>query len=149
MMPVSLGVVIELLVSLLLGVTIFYCLMLERRLKTMRANEQQMRATVVELGMAAERAERAVESLRMAVAECDKSLTERLRSAERTTLELAGHIKSGDEVLNRITKIVSSARLAAGPGHAPPAGVAPGLPDMLAAAESFARRAGRPREAAG
>jgi hypothetical protein len=132
--------VIESLVAVLLAVTVGYCVVLDRRLQRLRADEGQMRATVVDLGMATERAERAIDSLRKTLADCDQSLAERLRIAERTTLDLESRIRSGDEVLGRIGRIVNSSR------HAEPAvgpeeiALTPRLADTVAAAQALAAR---------
>jgi hypothetical protein len=104
----SLGMVIELMVVGLLCVTIGYCILLDRRLRAVRQDEQIMRKTVVELGAATERAERAIDSLRHTLGDCDRTLAERLRVAERYTADLEDQIRSGDDILNRISRIVST-----------------------------------------
>ena len=63
-MTVSLGLVIELLVAALLALTIGYCLVLNRRLKRLQADEQALRATISELITATEIAERAILGLK-------------------------------------------------------------------------------------
>jgi len=104
----NLGIVIELMVVGLLVVTIGYCVMLDRRLRAVRQDEQIMRKTVVELGAATERAERAIDSLRHTLGDCDRTLAERLRVAERYTADLEDQIRTGDDILNRISRIVST-----------------------------------------
>lgn len=102
------GFMIELLVVGLLLVTIGYCAVLDRRLRAVRQDEQMMRKTVVDLSAATERAERAIESLRHTLGDCDRTLAERLRVAERYTTDLEDQIRSGDDVLARISRIVST-----------------------------------------
>lgn len=104
----SLGMVIELMVVGLLCVTIGYCILLDRRLRAVRQDEQVMRKTVIELSAATERAERAIDSLRHTLGDCDRTLAERLRVAERYTADLEDQIRSGDDILNRISRIVST-----------------------------------------
>jgi Domain of unknown function (DUF6468) len=138
------GVVIEFAVVVLLGFTVAYCIILDRRLQRLRADETSMRQTVVDLGLATERAERAIDGLRQAHADCDRTLGERLRAAESASAELGDSIKSGDEVLGRIGRIVSTAKQAvseaetrmqvSNPGH---------VSETAAAAEAFAMRARR------
>ena len=116
----SLGMVIELMVVGLLCVTIGYCILLDRRLRAVRQDEQIKRKTVVELGAATERAERAIDSLRHTLGDCDRTLAERLRVAERYTTDLEDQIRSGDDILNRISRIVSTTgeqSLAEAPGR--------------------------------
>lgn len=109
----NVGMVIELMVVGLLAVTIGYCMLLDRRLRAMRQDEQVMRKTVLELGTATERAERAIDSLRHTLGDCDRTLAERLRVAERYAADLEEQIRSGDEVLNRISRIVSTTHVPA------------------------------------
>ncbi|KAF0230463.1 MAG: hypothetical protein FD175_1579 [Beijerinckiaceae bacterium] len=105
----NLGIAIELMVVGLLCVTIGYCIVLDKRLRAVRQDEQIMRKTVVELGAATERAERAIDSLRHTLGDCDRTLAERLRVAERYTADLEDQIRSGDDILNRISRIVTTA----------------------------------------
>ncbi len=113
MSGISLSFVVEALVTVLLGVTVWYCFMLDKRLKRFRADEKGMRQTVVDLALATERAESAIGGLRSVLTEADGSLVQRLRSAEAFTRELDAQLKSGDRVLSRISKIVASSRQAA------------------------------------
>lgn len=116
-----LGLIIELMVVGLLVVTIGYCVMLDRRLRAVRADEAVMRKTVVELSAATERAERAIDSLKSTLGDCDRTLAERLRVAERYAADLEDQIKSGDDILGRISRIVSSNANPAQPTPAPAA----------------------------
>jgi hypothetical protein len=109
-MSYTLGLVIEGLVAILLLVTISYCVILNNRLKRLRADEQSLRATISELITATEIAERAVADLKTTAQECDKTLGNRLRGAERVALEMGRQIKAGEEVLDRLTRIVSATR---------------------------------------
>jgi Domain of unknown function (DUF6468) len=148
-----LSLIIEIVVVILLGVTVTYCIILDRRLQKLRADEAAMRQTVVDLGLATDRAERAIEGLRVALSESDRTLGENLRTAEATSAELVETIRTGDEVMERIGKIVVSARRAVDdmesrqpdPRFAPPPPPpAPSkLSETLAAAEAFAERARR------
>ena len=114
MSGIGLGFAVEALVTVLLGVTVWYCFMLDKRLKRFRADEKGMRQTVVDLALATERAEGAIGGLRSVLTEADGSLVQRLRSAEAFTRELDAQLKSGDQVLSRIAKIVASSRQATG-----------------------------------
>jgi hypothetical protein len=114
MSGVNLGFAVEAMVTILLAVTVWYCFMLDKRLRRFRADETGMRQTVVDLALATERAEGAISGLRATLAYADGSLVQRLRAAEAFTQQLDAQLKSGDQVLARITKIVSSSRQAAG-----------------------------------
>ncbi len=130
------GLMIESLVAILLLVTIGYCILLEKRLRRFRADEQSLKATISELITATEIAERAIAGLKLTVRECDQNLGERLRTAERFSADIARQLDDGQDLLERVTKIVAAARPAAGA-----AGAAPNTNTMLAAAQAFAERA--------
>jgi Domain of unknown function (DUF6468) len=137
--------IIELTVIILLGLTVTYCIILDRRLQRLRADETSMRQTVVELGLATERAERSIDGLRNAITECDRTLGDRLRLAEEASQGLMETIRTGDEVLGRIGKIVGSARQAVDDmqQRVPQPEPAIKVSETLAAAEAFALRARR------
>jgi hypothetical protein len=148
------GFIIELIVVVLLGFTVAYCIILDRKLQRLRSDEKAMRQTVVDLGLATERAERAIDSLRGALTECEMTLGERLRAAESASAELNDSIRSGDDVLERIGRIVSTAkravtevetRIASEPRPEAPSPAPAPVPmaETLAAAEAFALRARR------
>ncbi|MGY3650691.1 uncharacterized membrane protein YoaK (UPF0700 family) [Bradyrhizobium sp. LM4.3] len=56
----SLGMAIETLVAILLMLTIFYCVMLNKRLTRLKADEHSLKAVIGELITATEIAERAI-----------------------------------------------------------------------------------------
>jgi hypothetical protein len=105
-----LGLLIESLVAVLLVLTIGYCMILNRRLKRLRADESSLRATIAELVTATTVAERAIEGLRTTVTDCDATLGERLRNAERISADLTRDVKRGDEIISRIHRIAVAAK---------------------------------------
>lgn len=139
------GMLIEAMVCVLLAATIAHCVVLDRRLRRLKADEDAMRRTIGELIGATDKAERAVSGLRSIVDDCDQTIAAQLREAERHSADLAVQIRSGDDVIHRITRIVDSAR---GAGAAQPSDdLAPAptrnLGATLAAAQAFAERAHR------
>ncbi len=106
----GIGMVINVLVAFLLVLTIGYCMMLNRRLKLLKADEQSLRATISELVTATEIAERAIGGLKLTVHECDMGLGERLRKAERMTIEIDRTIVAGKDLLGRLSQIVTAGR---------------------------------------
>jgi uncharacterized protein DUF6468 len=147
------ALMIESLVALLLLLTIGYSVVLNKRLKRLRADEMSLKATISELITATEIAERAIGGLKLTVRECDQGLGERLRTAERYSADLARQTEAGLDVLNRLNQIVSAGRPpVAAPASAPapaPAARAPAAPPAIApdaqatvrAAQAFAARA--------
>jgi Domain of unknown function (DUF6468) len=152
----GLGVIVEMLVAILLALTIIYCISLNRRLKVLKADEQSLRATISELVTATEIAERAIGGLKLTVQECEAGLGERLRSADRFTADLDRSVAAGQQLLDRLTRIlvaggsaIAEARpKAPTPQPAPPvARVARPAPEpprgaqaVAAAAQAFAER---------
>jgi len=139
------GMIIDGLVAFLLILTIGYCMMLNRRLKLLKADEQSLRATISELVTATEIAERAIGGLKLTVHECDMGLGERLRKAERVNIEIDRAIVGGKDLLSRLSQIVSAGRRHDEPRHDEP--VAPLLETrrgsakaVAAAVEAFAEK---------
>ena len=127
------GLVIESLVAVLLVVTIGYCVVLNRRLRRLRADEMSLKATISELITATEIAERAVGGLKVVVRECDQDIGERLRAAEKFSADIARQIAAGEEILTRLTRIATATRPAR-------EAQAPDAKATLAAAQAFAER---------
>src|SRR5580658_8471719 len=111
----GLGMMIDGVVAILLILTIGYCSLLNRRLKLLKSDEQSLRATISELVTATEIAERAVNGLKLTVHECDMGLGERLRKAERVTIEIDRAVVSGKDLVSRLSQIVSAGRRPDGP----------------------------------
>ncbi len=106
----GIGMIIDALVAILLTLTIGYCILLNRRLKLLKADEQSLRATISELVTATQIAERAIGGLKLTVHECDMGLGERLRKAERVTIEIDRTIAAGKDLLGRLSQIVTASR---------------------------------------
>lgn len=113
-------IVADCLVAILLTATIVTSIRLSQRINKLKADEAAMRTTVGELIMATETAERAIAGLRTTLGECDRTLAERLRTAERYAADLATQVEAGAAVMNRITQIVESSRQVAEVRPEPP-----------------------------
>ena len=135
-MTYGFGFMIESLVAVLLLLTIAYCVILNNRLKRLKADEQSLKATIAELITATEIAERAVAGLKTTAHDCDATLGERLRTADHCCAELNQQIKAGDILIKRLSRIVAAAR----PGEAEPTGT-PDPKAVALAAQAFAQRA--------
>ena len=132
----SLPLLIETLVAILLLLTIGYCILLNRRLQRLKSDEQSLKATISELITVTEIAERAVAGLKLTVRDCDKTLGERLRTAERFVADIDRQVTAGEQVLQRLSQIAAAART--GPEAPPPA---PDATAVFKAAQAFADRA--------
>jgi len=119
------GVVVETFVSLLLAVTIGYCVVLNGRLKRLHADKDALRQMIADLVQATDLANAAVRDLKATASETELALTSRLEEAERFGIELANHVAAGQGVMERIAKITAVAQSARGVApepEAPPVG---------------------------
>jgi chromosome segregation ATPase len=109
------GIVIEGLVAILLMLTIGYCMLLNKRLKRLKADEQSLKATIGELITATEIAERAIGGLKHTVRDVNENLGNQLTAAAQISLQLKKQLQEGDNVLRRLTRIATAARPASAP----------------------------------
>jgi hypothetical protein len=135
----SLGLAIESLVAILLVVTIGYCMLLNKRLKRLKADENSLKATIAELITATEIAERAIGGLKHTVRDVNVNLGEQLEAAGQMSLQLKNQLAEGDNVVRRLSKIALAAR----PPEADPrpavATISPAKA-VAAAAQAFSER---------
>jgi hypothetical protein len=132
---------IESMVAVLLLFTIWYCMVLNRRLKALKADEHSLKATISELITATEIAERAIGGLKVTVRECDASLGVQLASATDLTEKLGRQIPLGDEILKRLSQLAMAAARPASVAPAPAPVVRTHDPRALvAAAQAFSER---------
>ena len=110
----------DVLVAVLLVATIVTSVGLSRRITRLKADEVAMRATIGELMHATETAERAIAGLRTTLGDCDRTLADRLRTAERYAADLASQVEAGETVMGRIAQIVDASRHVASLGQPTP-----------------------------
>ncbi|MCU4180582.1 DUF6468 domain-containing protein [Bosea sp. BH3] len=103
------NLIAEALVASLLVATIITCFVLSRRIERLKADEAGMRQTVGALITATDSAERAISSLKLTLGDCDRTLDERLRTAERYAADLHAQVEAGHAVMDRIAQIVAAA----------------------------------------
>jgi hypothetical protein len=136
----SLGIAIESLVALLLMMTIGYCMLLNARLKRLKADENSLKATIAELITATEIAERAIGGLKHTVRDVNENLGNQLTSASQMSQQLKKQLAESDNVYRRLSKIVLAARPAPEPEPRP---AGPGMSSakaVAAAAQAFSDR---------
>jgi hypothetical protein len=125
-MSPTFALVIESLVAVLLVLTIGYCIMLNKRLKLLRADEQSLKATIGELITATE----------IAVRECNDNLGGQLGTAAEVCSRLGTHIHAGETILHRLSRIAVAAKTQ--PEESQPR--TKSAQAIVAAAEAFAQR---------
>ena len=116
----SLGMAIETLVAILLMLTIGYCIMLNKRLKRLKADEHSLKAAIGELITATEIAERAIGGLKLTVRDVNENLGSQLAAATQMSEQLYKQLGEADNVVRRLSKIAIAARPVDEPGSRPP-----------------------------
>jgi hypothetical protein len=127
------GYLIESMVSVLLLLTILYCVRLNNQLRLLKADEQSLRATISELVTATEIAERAIAGLKTTMREGEQTLNGRLQRSETVSAEIGNQLKAGEELLAKLIRITGAGRLAEEPQP-------PDAQAVAAAAQAFAER---------
>ena len=129
------GFLIESMVSILLLLTILYCVRLNKQLRLLKADEQSLRATISELITATEIAERAIGGLKSTMREGEQTLSEGLDRTEKISADIERQLKAGEELLARLTRIAGVGRGLDEPSATPDAKA------VVAAAQAFEERA--------
>ncbi|WJR76208.1 DUF6468 domain-containing protein [Bradyrhizobium sp. NP1] len=135
----SLGIAIETLVAALLVITIGYCMLLNTRLKRLKADEHSLKATIAELITATEIAERAIGGLKHTVRDVNEHLGSQLAAANQMAEHLRKQLAEGDNVVRRLSKIAIAARPAADAPEPVAAKVTPAKA-LAEAAQAFSER---------
>jgi hypothetical protein len=128
------GFLVESMVSILLLLTILYCVRLNTQLRLLKADEQSLRATISELITATEIAERAIAELKTTMRDGEHSLSERLDRSEQLSADIEHQLKAGEDLLAKLTRIAGIGRPADKPSPVPDAKA------VAAAAQAFAER---------
>lgn len=134
----NLGYAVESMVSILLLLTILYCVRLNKQLRLLKADEQSLRATISELVTATEIAERAIGGLKATMREGEQTLGPRLQRMEELSGDIERQIAAGEGLLSKISRIAGVATPEDMLVPSPPVNDARAV---AAAAEAFAKRA--------
>ena len=140
----TIGMTIEALVAVLLLVTIGYCMLLNKRLTRLKADEHSLKAVIAELITATEIAERAIGGLKLAVRDVNENLGSQLDQANQMSDHLKKQLAESDYVVRRLSKIAIAARPQS-PAATPAPDVEPAAPvspakAIAAAAQAFSER---------
>jgi Domain of unknown function (DUF6468) len=136
----SFGIVIEGLVAILLLLTIGYCMLLNTRLKRLKADEHSLKATIAELITATEIAERAIGGLKHTVRDVNENLGNQLTAAAQMSEQLKRQLAEGDSVFRRLSRIAIAARPAPEPETEAAAPRLSSAKSIAAAAQAFSDR---------
>jgi hypothetical protein len=135
-----LGIVIESLVAILLVLTIGYCMLLNARLKRLKADEHSLKATIAELITATEIAERAIGGLKHTVRDVNENLGDQLTAAAQMSQQLKKQLAEGDNIVRRLSKIAIAARPPSEPAPEAAVPTVSAAKAVAAAAQAFSER---------
>src|SRR5438552_2354978 len=136
-----LGIMIESLVAVLLMLTVGYCMLLNKRLQRLKADEHSLKATIAELITATEIAERAIGGLKHTVRDVNENLGNQLTAAAQMSQQLKKQLAEGDGIVRRLSRIAIAARPGgeAEPESEPAPARAPAARAIAAAAPEVAK----------
>lgn len=104
-MSIPYGLLIEGLVVVLLMVTVFYCISLERKLRALRSGKDELKAIIESLNKATENAQSSVYHLKAAGVQTANDLTGLVASARTVSDELELMIGSGKNLADRLEDV--------------------------------------------
>jgi ABC-type transporter Mla subunit MlaD len=130
-LPTNLTFYLELGLEILLALTLVYCVILERRLASVRKGQEGLKTTIGELNMAISGAGASLRALKAAAGEAAQTLDERLKRARLHIDELSVLTASGERIAQRMEGVASAPR------------VAKEIPDMPLPSTSILSRLGR------
>lgn len=108
---------LEVVLSLLLAVTLAYCIVLERRLSAVQKGQKELGNTVRALNTAITSAGAALSALKAASGDATAELNARVREARALADELSVLTSSGERIAERMDQAVSAQK---SPGPASP-----------------------------
>ena len=135
--------VIESVVAVLLLLTIGYCMLLNARLKRLKADEQSLKATIGELITATEIAERAIGVLKHTVRDVNDDLGQQLEAAAEMSRQLSKQVADGNGLFRRLSRIAVAGRPNVAPEPEPEPEIQPKMSAakaIVAAAQAFSDR---------
>lgn len=143
------GIILDLIVAGLLVATIWYCVLLNRRLTTLRDAQVEMQRLIQEFDRATQTAQGSISDLRRASEKAGSELQARIDAAKEIGDELAYAVEAGNRLAERLTERVTDARRTAPapvvPGGLPPAAAMPAAPLSRPTAQPVSPPAEAPR----
>ncbi len=107
-MTFTVTLAVELALSALLVATLFYCALLERRLKAVRKGQENLKATIGELNASLANASAGLRALQAAAGTGGVSLDRKLSTERATIDELSLLTASGERIASRMERSVET-----------------------------------------
>src|SRR5580693_5243178 len=108
----SLTFYVEVSLEVLLAATLCYCIVLERRLASVRKGQEGLKRTIGELNMAIAGAGASLRALKSAAGEAAQTLDDRLKRARLHIDELSVLTASGERIAQRMEGAANTPRVA-------------------------------------
>lgn len=105
-MHITPAMALELTLTGLLAATLIYCIVLERRLASVRKGQDGLKKMIGELNGAIAGAGASLRALKMAAAEAAETLDDRLKRARALSDELSLLTSSGDRIAQRFDRAI-------------------------------------------
>ena len=105
-MAPSLSVLVELLLAALLATTLIYCVKLERGLRRLREDQENLNATVRALNTGIAAAHASLAGLKAAAKDAGETLSTKVGGARALADELGLLVSSGDRIASRIESAI-------------------------------------------
>jgi len=106
---ITLSMGLEVLLVVLLAFTLLYCVILERRLASLRRNQNGLKKMIGDLNSAIVNASTSLRALKMAAGEAAETLDDRLRRARALSDELSLLTNSGERIAQRFDRAAPQA----------------------------------------
>ena len=142
----TVGLLLEGLVALLLVATIYYCVILNKRLSKLRDGQDEFTGLVQELNVSTRRAQNSFEDLRSLTNDTGKKLDEQIAAGQLLLDELSMITESGNNLANRMERQITSGAVgklgARGNESRSPAiglGMGPGFADDISSSDEIAK----------
>lgn len=107
----NVGLIIETVVVALLFATCGYCYVLSQRLRTLRAGQEELLASISKFDDASRRAEKNLSLMQSNGASVNRELSEAAASAHSLIDELSVMVNAGDNIACRIEGAVNEVRM--------------------------------------
>lgn len=108
----SANLLLNILILVALGVTIFYCLRLSRQFNQMRADRKAFEALIQSLNLASARAEGSIHSFKEVAVGNGDILQDRINKARAMAEELEIMVQAGDNLADRLQTLAEKSRKA-------------------------------------
>ncbi|MBU6297957.1 MAG: hypothetical protein KGJ79_01610 [Alphaproteobacteria bacterium] len=114
----TLAIVLESILTVLLAATLIYCIVLERRLASVRKGQEGLKTMIGELNAAIAGAGASLRALKAAAGSAAETLDDRLKRARSLADELSLLTSSGERIAERFDRAAKPAERTA-PAHLP------------------------------